>query len=76
MQGSQRSAFSATSMALFSYSARLTSSPVSFRNPAAGGCGSFGEVVCSVAGKTRISIAEPISSPNRNTTQRRRELTH
>ena len=57
-------------MALSSSSARLASSPVSFRNPGAGGCVSFGDVVWAVVGEPGIAIPNPISSPNRNTTRR------
>ena len=57
-------------MALSSSSARLASSPVSFRNPGAGGCASFGDVVWAIVGNPGITIPNPISSPNRNTMRR------
>src|SRR5271157_378166 len=57
-------------MAFSSSFARLASSPVSFRNPGAGGCATFADVVWAVVDEPGITIPNPISSPSRNETRR------
>ena len=57
-------------MALSSSSARLSSAPESSCNTCAGGCAWVAGVVWEADGKDRISIPNPINSPNRNTTRK------